>query len=162
MLFQNPDTVVALKCFINLIVNGKRQDLSLQDFAVAYSDIRTELNKLSSTSHPNIVTFLGLCVISFSFLLEWAPKGNLANIAKEYKLADVWICPDALAITVYQVCVCVSFSLGEFYTHKCELDTKKVRTTTFVIYNIFFVKLESFVNKRNLQYQKILLKRDLS
>ena len=85
--------------------NGKLKDLTLQDFAVAYSNIRTELNKLSSTSHPNIVTFLGLCVISFSFLLEWAPKGSLANITKEYKLADVWICPDALAITVYQVCM---------------------------------------------------------
>jgi len=85
------------------MVSGVRKELSLQDFAVAYSDIRMELNKLSSIYHPNIVKFHGLCIISFSFLLEWAPKGNLYNIVKDYKLADLWICPDAVANTVYQV-----------------------------------------------------------
>ena len=90
------------------MVNGKRNELSLQDFAVAYSDIRMELNKLSSTYHPNIVKFLGLCVISFSFLLEWAPKGNLYSIVEDYKLVDLWICPDAVANTIHQVCACIS------------------------------------------------------
>ena len=102
--FKDPCKHVALKCFTNLFVNGMKQDLSLKNLAVMYCDIRLELNKLSTVDHPNIVQFLGLCVVSFSILLELAPKGNLNNIVNEYSLADMWICPDALAKTIHQVC----------------------------------------------------------
>jgi len=98
----------ALKCFTNLFVNGKQRDLSLHDLAVMYCDTRLEVNKLSTVDHPNIVQLLGLCVVSYSILLEWAPKGNLNDIIDEYILADMWICPDAVAKTVYQVCCFIS------------------------------------------------------
>lgn len=68
-----------------------------------YADMRLEVNKLSSVDHPNIIKFLGLCVVSFSFLLEWAPKGNLDHMMREYKLAGFPICPGAIAITIVQV-----------------------------------------------------------
>jgi len=101
---QDPSRHVALKCFTNSFVNGKQRDLSLQDLAVMYCDVRLELNKLSTVDHSNIVQFLGFCVVSFSILLELAPKGNLNDIIGEYRLADLWICPDAVARTVHQVC----------------------------------------------------------
>ena len=65
--------------------------------------MRVEINKLSTVDHPNIVQFLGLCVVSFSIILEWAPKGNLNQIIDEYIQADLWICPDTMAKTVFQV-----------------------------------------------------------
>jgi len=102
-LFKDPSKYVALKCFTNLMINGKQRDLSLQDLTFMYSDLRLELNKLSTVDHPHIVQFLGLCRISFSLVLEWAPKGNLEHIITEYRLANTCICPDAVAKTVYQV-----------------------------------------------------------
>jgi len=69
-----------------------------------YSDMRLEVNKLSTVDHQNIVQFLGLCVVSFSILLEWAPKGNLDQMIDEHRIADTWICPDVVAQTVHQVC----------------------------------------------------------
>ena len=102
-LFKDPSKYVALKCFTNWMVNGKQRELSLQDLTLMYSDLRLELNKLSTVDHPYIVQFLGLCMISFSLVLEWAPKGNLEQIITEYRLANTWICPDAVAKTVYQV-----------------------------------------------------------
>ena len=91
------------------MVNGKLRDLSLQDLTLMYSDTRLELNKLSTVNHPHIVQFLGLCMISFSLVLEWAPKGNLDEMITEYRLANTWMCPDTVAKTVYQVrsCHCI-------------------------------------------------------
>ncbi|XP_065916963.1 leucine-rich repeat serine/threonine-protein kinase 1-like isoform X2 [Dysidea avara] len=108
-LISDSSKYVALKSFTNFFVNGKQKDLSLRDLAVMYCDIRLELNKLSTVSHPNIVQFLGLCIVSFSILLEWAPKGNLNDIISEYRLADMWICPDAVAKTVHQVSSALSY-----------------------------------------------------
>ena len=71
-----------------------------------YADMRLEVNKLSSIDHPNIIKFLGLCVVSFSFILEWAPKGTLDHTMHDYKLAGFPICPDAVANTVLQVRTC--------------------------------------------------------
>ena len=68
-----------------------------------YADMRVEVNKLSIVDHTNIVQFLGLCVVSFSILLEWAPKGNLDHIIDECIQANLWICPDTVAKTVFQV-----------------------------------------------------------
>jgi len=110
-LFKDPNKYVALKCFTNLMVNGKQRELSLQDLTLMYSDLRLELNKLSTVDHPYIVQFLGLCMVSFSLLLEWAPKGNLEQIITEYRLANTWICPDAVAKTVYQVSLYVTMKL---------------------------------------------------
>jgi len=103
LYFKDPHQYVALKCFANMIINGRLRGHTLQDLAGMYADMRLEVNKLSSINHPNIVKFLGLCVVSFSFLLEWAPKGTLDNMMHEYKLAGFPICPDAIANTVLQV-----------------------------------------------------------
>jgi len=79
------------------------EDIPVQELTRIYADMRVEVNKLSTVDHPNIVQFLGLCVVSFSILLEWAPKGNLDQIIDKYMQADMWICPDTVAETVYQV-----------------------------------------------------------
>ena len=100
---QEPDQYAALKCFTKDIINDKVRKYTLQDLAGVYASIRLELNKLSSVEHPYIIKFLGLCVISFSFLLEWAPKGSLHQIIQSYKLAESVICPDTAALTVLQV-----------------------------------------------------------
>ena len=104
---KNPHRYVALKCFTNLIINGKLREHTLQDLAGMYADMRLEVNKLATIDHPNIIKFLGLCVVSFSFLLEWAPKGTLEHMIREYKLAGFPICPDAIANTVLQVSVAI-------------------------------------------------------
>jgi len=96
---------VALKCFTNLCINGKLRDIELKELAMWYSDMRLEVNKLSTVDHPNIVQFLGLCVVSFSIILEWAPKGNLDQMIDEHRIADTWICPDVVALTMHQVCL---------------------------------------------------------
>ena len=95
---------IALKCFTNFYINGKLREIELKELAMWYSDMRLEVNKLSTVNHPNIVQFLGLSVVSFSILLEWAPKGNLDQIIKEHRIADTWICPDVVAGTLRQVC----------------------------------------------------------
>ena len=77
--------------------------MEVEDLASVYADMRVEVNKLSTVDHPNIVQFLGLCVVSFSIILEWAPKGNLDQIIAEHAQADMWICPDTVAKTVFQV-----------------------------------------------------------
>lgn len=92
-----------MKCFADSIVGENLKDQPISELARIYADMRVEVNKLSTVDHPNIVQFLGLCVVSFSMLLEWAPKGNLGQVMTEYKEKDVWICPDTVAKTVYQV-----------------------------------------------------------
>ena len=79
------------------------QGIPREDMARIYADVRLELNKLTSTDHPNIIKFLGLCVISFSFLLEWAPRGDLNEMITKYQQADCPICPDTVATTILQV-----------------------------------------------------------
>ena len=96
------DKDAALKCFA-AIGGSKVQDIPVQELARIYADMRVEVNKLSTVDHPNIVQFLGLCIVSFSILLEWAPKGNLNQIIDKYLQADMWICPDTVARTIFQV-----------------------------------------------------------
>ncbi|XP_065917168.1 leucine-rich repeat serine/threonine-protein kinase 1-like isoform X2 [Dysidea avara] len=125
----DPNKHVALKCFTNLIINGKLREHSLQDLAMIYATTRLELNKISLADHPNIVQFVGLCVVSFSFLLEWAPKGNLDQVVNEYRVADIWICPDAVAKTVHQV----SSALSYLHTEKniVHFDIKPANVLVF-------------------------------
>ena len=95
-----------MKCFTKpFIIN--QQDLTIQKLATTYGDVRLELNKLASIDHPNIVHFLGLCVISFSFLLEWAHKGDLEQIISKYQNDEFPIRPDTVATTLAQVGVIV-------------------------------------------------------
>ena len=91
-----------MKCFTKPFIIDNR-DFTLNELAKIYADVRLEINKLTSVDHPNIVQFLGLCVISFSFLLEWAPRGDLNQIISKYKEAEFSISPDAVATTIQQV-----------------------------------------------------------
>ena len=103
-----------------------------------------ELNKLSSIDHPHIIEFLGLCVISFSFLLEWAPKGSLREIIQAYKLAEFAVCPDTVTITVLQVCAYkyVAIITAHLYVvnsikHICINSTVCISTLTYSSYLAF-------------------------
>ena len=99
---QDSRKYAALKCFTKPFIIDQ-QDLTIQDLTKIYADIRLEVNKLTSVDHLYIVHFLGLCVISFSFLLEWAPRGDLDQIIDKYQDAEFPICPDTVATTVLQV-----------------------------------------------------------
>ena len=79
--------------------------MTIEVLVRVYTDIRLELNKLTITDHPNIIQFLGLCTISFSFLLEWAPRGDLDQIISKYKNAQFPICPNTVATTILQVSI---------------------------------------------------------
>ena len=108
-----------------------------------YSNMRLELNKLMSVNHPNITQFLGLCVISFSFLLEWAPMGSLKEIIQMYKLAESAVCPDTVATTVLQVnittactifvlCIHTTIAVGTYLA----ISALKFYSTTCYIYTV--------------------------
>ena len=84
-----------------------QQDFSKQDLARVYADVRLEVKNLTSIEHPNIVQFLGLCVVSFSFLLEWAPMGDLEQTIDQFEHSGFLICPDTVANTILQVILCV-------------------------------------------------------
>ena len=91
-----------MKCFTKPSIIDQ-QNFTIEELATTYGDVRLELNKLTSIDHPNIVQFLGLCVISFSFVLEWAHKGDLEQIIGKYQHAEFPICPDTVATTLAQV-----------------------------------------------------------
>ena len=101
-LDQDSRKYAALKCFTKPFIIDQ-QDLTIQVLTKIYADIRLEVNKLTSVDHPHIVQFLGLCVISFSFLLEWAPRGDLDQIIDKYQDAEFPISPDTIATTILQV-----------------------------------------------------------
>ena len=91
-----------MKCYTKPIITDQ-QDFNKQDLARVYVDIRLEVKKLTSIDHPNIVQFLGLCVVSFSFLLEWAPMGDLDQTINKYEHSGFLIRPDIVANTILQV-----------------------------------------------------------
>ena len=91
-----------MKCYTKPSIIDQ-QDFTIEELATTYGDVRLELNKLTSIDHPNIVQFLGLCVISFSFVLEWAHKGDLEQIIDKYQHAEFPIRPDTVATTLAQV-----------------------------------------------------------
>ena len=83
-----------------------QQDFSKQDLAIMYADVRLEVKNLTSIEHPNIVQFLGLCAVSFSFLLEWAPMGDLEQTIDQFERSGFLIRPDTVANTILQVILC--------------------------------------------------------
>ena len=83
-----------------------KQEFTKQDLARVYADMRLEVKKLTSIDHPNIVQFIGLCVVSFSFLLEWAPMGDLDQTIDKYECSGFLIHPDTVANTIRQVILC--------------------------------------------------------
>ena len=72
------------------------------ELAKNYSDMRYELNKLSSLCHPYIVKFIGVFTNPHCFVLEWAPKKGLENIRQAYEAAKVNFCPTSIFLTLLQ------------------------------------------------------------
>ena len=70
----------------------------------SYSDMRFELNKLSTLSHPYIVKFIGVLTNPHSFVLEWAPLKSLEHIRQQHAKEKEPFCPMSIAKVLMQVC----------------------------------------------------------
>ena len=69
----------------------------------SYSDMRFELNKLSTLSHPYIVKFIGVLTNPHSFVLEWAPLKSLEHIRQQHTIKSEPFCPTSIAKVLMQV-----------------------------------------------------------
>ena len=96
-----PPQDVAVKCFVK-----SPDDMTPQDLAQTYADVRLEFNKLESIDHPNIVKCFGFCVTTLSFVLELAPLGSLKSIMKTYGSSGYHVCPSSVVDTIKQVMGC--------------------------------------------------------
>lgn len=81
----------------------QEDDLTAEDLAQIYADVRSEFNKLVSIEHPNIVKCFGFCVTSLSFVLELAPLGSLRSIMKTHNSSGYSMCPSSVVDTIEQV-----------------------------------------------------------
>ena len=72
----------------------------------SYSDMRFELNKLSTLSHPYIVKFIGVLTNPHSFVLEWAPLKSLEHIRQKYTHEREPFCPSSISKVLMQVGYC--------------------------------------------------------
>ena len=68
-----------------------------------YSDMRYELNKLSSLEHPHIVRFIGVFTNPHCFVLEWAPEKTLQHIHQKHAENSVNFCTTSLFLVLLQV-----------------------------------------------------------
>ena len=68
-----------------------------------YSDMRYELNKLSSLAHPHIVRFIGVFTNPHSFVLEWAPEKTLQHIHQRPTDKSMNVCTTSLFLVLLQV-----------------------------------------------------------
>ena len=89
---------MAVKRFTKL-----EEDLTTEDLAQTYADVRLEFNKLVSIDHPNIVKCFGFCVTTLSFVLELAPLGSLKGIMKDYSSSGYHVCPSSVVDMIKQV-----------------------------------------------------------
>ena len=75
----------------------------------SYSDMRYELNKLSSLHHPHIIRFIGIITNPHCFVLEWAPLQSLEHQRAEHARASACICVTSILhvlLQVYDCCCC--------------------------------------------------------
>ena len=68
-----------------------------------YSDMRYELNKLSSLEHPHIVRFIGVFTNPHCFVLEWAPEKTLQHIHQKHAENSINFCTTSLFLVLLQV-----------------------------------------------------------
>ena len=69
----------------------------------SYSDMRFELNKLSTLRHPYVVKFIGVLTNPHSFVLEWAPLKSLEHIRQNYAHQKERFCPTSISKVLMQV-----------------------------------------------------------
>lgn len=98
-------TEVAVKIFEQY--NAALPD-SATELTKNYSDMRYELNKLSSLAHPYIVRFIGVFTNPHSFVLEWAPRKSLEHLRIEHVTKRIPFCPTSIFLTLLQVMLRVS------------------------------------------------------
>ncbi len=71
----------------------------------SYSDMRYELNKLSSLLHPHIIRFIGVFTNPHCFVLEWATLLSLEYQRNEHQKANSSMCYTSILYVLMQVCV---------------------------------------------------------
>lgn len=94
------ETEVAVKIF------DRYDDTSLDsstELTKNYSDMRYELNKLSSLHHPHIVRFIGVFTNPHCFVLEWAPQKTLEHIRQNHEEKSISICTTSIFLVLLQV-----------------------------------------------------------
>ena len=77
---------------------------SVTELTKNYSDMRYELNKLSSLHHSYIVRFIGVFTNPHCFVLEWAPKMSLEAIRQSHATSESNLCPLSIILVLLQVC----------------------------------------------------------
>ncbi|XP_065919006.1 leucine-rich repeat serine/threonine-protein kinase 1-like isoform X2 [Dysidea avara] len=85
------------------------QSESLEFIVDKYADIRLELNKLCSSSHKNIVHFIGITMDPLSFVMEWAPLGSLKKILMDYRKARCSLCPESVLLSIQQISCALNY-----------------------------------------------------
>lgn len=73
------------------------------DITRSYADMRYELNKLSTLSHPYIVRFIGVLTNPHCFVLEWAPLKSLEHVRSEHHHCQSYICARSIFEVLLQV-----------------------------------------------------------
>ena len=99
-LLQDGELEVAVKLFEQL------DDLlpnTAAELTRSYSDMRFELNKLSTLRHPYIVKFIGVLTNPHSFVLEWAPLKSLEHIRQKHARSNKPFCPTSISKVLMQV-----------------------------------------------------------
>ena len=94
--------MVAVKVFDQAEVVGL-VSLGHQEITRSYSDMRYELNKLSTLHHPYIVRFVGVFTNPHCFVLEWAPLQSLEHQRVRQNEAKVGMCYFSILKILYQV-----------------------------------------------------------
>ena len=89
-----------------------RPSSAAADITRSYADMRYELNKLSTLSHPYIVRFIGVLTNPHCFVLEWAPFKSLEHIRQEHNYRESYICARSIFEVLLQVLQ---------YVHDCVL-----------------------------------------
>lgn len=72
---------------------GKWKRDPLQHACKAYCMARQELSVILMLKHPNIVQLVGVCVQPLAIVLEWAPRGALDHVIREFRRAGSRIGP---------------------------------------------------------------------
>ena len=101
-----------------------------------YSDMRYELNKLSSLHHPHIVRFIGVFTNPHCFVLEWAPQKTLEHIRQNHVEKSAKMCTTSTFLVLLQVW------LDAWYMHD-------VTMTIVMIAGLIWHKLRIVVHKMN-------------
>lgn len=69
----------------------------------SYTEMRHELAVLVRLNHNHIVSLLGVCRRPLSLVLEYAHKGNLETVVKDFKREKIVLGPQTMRRLLLQV-----------------------------------------------------------